>query len=263
MLVLVAAGLVGIAGMMGGCATQPQRLRVMTYNIRHGEGMDGRVDLERVARVIIAADPDLVALQEIDRQASRTGGVDQAVRLGELTGMHSGFAKFMDFGGGEYGLAILSKSPIDEMRRLQLPPGKREPRAVLAVRTTPTGWASPVVFVSLHFDWLDDDAERFAQAQSLLEQLGDEDGLVVLAGDFNDTPESRTMQLVFGSFANADKPAEDRLTFSSTEPDREIDFIVYQPADRVTGTAHVIDEPMASDHRPVVADFTYEVDSPR
>ncbi len=260
---MVVALTVVISGVLGGCAAAPAHsLRVMAYNIRHGEGMDGLVDLERIARVIVEADPDLVALQEIDNRTGRTGGVDQAVRLGALTGMHSGFATFMNFGGGEYGLAILSKSPIDEIMRLPLPPGKHEPRAALAVRTTPRGWASPVVFVSLHFDWLQEDTERFAQAQSLLGQLVVEDGLVILAGDFNDTPESRTMQLVFESFANAEKAEGDRLTFSSTAPDREIDFVVSRPAGALVGASRVIDEPMASDHRPVVADFIYRAGSP-
>ena len=255
-----------VTSVLTGCAAVPagtETVRVMTYNIHHGEGMDGKVDLERVALVIIEAEADLVALQEVDVGTSRTGGVDQAVRLGELTGMHSAFAKFMDYEGDEYGLAMLSKMPIEEITRIPLPPGKREPRAALAVRTTLSGHVSPIVFVSLHFDWLRDDAERFAQAQSLIEQLGDEDLPIILAGDFNDTPDSRTMQLMFVSFKNADKPEDDRFTFSSTEPRREIDFVVYRPGDAFAGSAWVVDEPMASDHRPVVADLVYDADWPR
>lgn len=255
-----------VTSVLTGCAAVPAgtgSVRVMTYNIHHGEGMDGAVDLERIASVIVAADPDLVALQEVDLRTSRTGGVDQAARLGELTGMHSAFATFMDFDGGEYGLAVLSKTPIEEITRIPLPPGKREPRVALAVRTTPSVSGSPIVFVSLHFDWLGDDAERFAQAQSLIEQLDNEDLPIILAGDFNDTPDSRTMQLVFGSFENADKPAHDRFTFSSIEPRREIDFVVYRPGAAFAGSAWVVDEPMASDHRPVVADLVYDADWPR
>ena len=41
-------------------------LRLVAYNIHHGEGMDGKLDLERIARVIAAEKPDLVALQEVD-----------------------------------------------------------------------------------------------------------------------------------------------------------------------------------------------------
>src|SRR5687768_15481548 len=75
----------------------PLRLRVLTYNIHHGEGVDGRLDLERIARVITAEEPDLVALQEVDVKTRRTGGVDQAAELARLTGMHFAFGKAIDY----------------------------------------------------------------------------------------------------------------------------------------------------------------------
>src|SRR5688572_3660564 len=83
------------------------RLRVLTYNIHHGEGTDARFDLERLARIIREARPDLVALQEVDRRTRRASGVDQAAELGRLTGMNVVFGKAMDHDGGEYGQAIL------------------------------------------------------------------------------------------------------------------------------------------------------------
>ncbi|MEX2025646.1 MAG: endonuclease/exonuclease/phosphatase family protein, partial [Pirellulaceae bacterium] len=62
------------------------QLRVLTYNIHHGEGIDGKLDLPRIARVIESVDPDLVALQEVDRRVERTGSVDQPAELARLTG---------------------------------------------------------------------------------------------------------------------------------------------------------------------------------
>jgi endonuclease/exonuclease/phosphatase family metal-dependent hydrolase len=68
----------------------PQPLRVLAYDIRHGQGLDGRLDLDRIARLIMRAEPDLVALQEVDRGAARTNAVDQAAVIqkscGKLTG---------------------------------------------------------------------------------------------------------------------------------------------------------------------------------
>ena len=64
-------------------------MRILTYNIHHGEGLDGRIDLPRIAAVIAAQRPDLVALQEVDRNARRSGGVDQAAELGRLTGLQA------------------------------------------------------------------------------------------------------------------------------------------------------------------------------
>ena len=87
-------------------------INVVSYNIKHGAGMDGRLDLSRSANVLEALKPDLVALQEIDNTCTRSGGKNQAAELGKALGMHHAFGKFMDFQGGEYGLAVLSRYPI-------------------------------------------------------------------------------------------------------------------------------------------------------
>src|ERR1700724_2661395 len=83
-------------------------LRVLTYNIHHGEGTDGRFDLSRLARVMKSVQPDVIALQEVDRGTERSGGVDQLAELARLTDMHAEFGKAMDYSGGGYGVAWLS-----------------------------------------------------------------------------------------------------------------------------------------------------------
>ena len=98
--------------------TVPTILRVLTYNIHHGEGMDGRFDLPRLAGIMTSADPDLIALQEVDQGTERAGGVDQVAELGRLTGMRPVFGKAMDFQGGAYGVGVLSRKPI---RRVENP----------------------------------------------------------------------------------------------------------------------------------------------
>lgn len=226
-------------------------LRVLTYNTHHGEGTDGVLDLQRIADVINASGAELVALQEIDDRAARTGSVDQAAEIARLTGMHHAFAPFMDFQGGRYGLAILSAHPIGSTRTIHLPPGKHEPRVALAADIDiPAG--GTVTLVCLHLDWLRDDTERFAQAQALIDALEGDAG-VILAGDFNDTPDSRTMRLFAETFTNAAKPEGARATFPSDTPRTEIDFIMYRPASAWAGSAQVLDEQSASDHRPVLA----------
>lgn len=92
----------------------PWRIRVLTYNIHHGEGLDGKVDLGRIAQVIQQAAPDVVALQEVDLGTERTGRVDQAAELGRLTGLHAVFGKAFDYSGGRYGAALLSRWSIQE-----------------------------------------------------------------------------------------------------------------------------------------------------
>ncbi len=120
------AGRVAIAGSRQG--TQgPTTLRILAYNIHHGAGNDEVLDLERIAELIRSLDPDLVALQEIDNRTERTGGVAQAARLGQLTGMGSAFGKFMDYQGGEYGMAVLSRLDYEKPTNHVLPAGP-EPR---------------------------------------------------------------------------------------------------------------------------------------
>src|SRR5258707_15896745 len=90
----------------------PVVVRVLTYNIHHGEGTDGEFDLPRLANVIKSVEPDLVALQEVDEATERASGVDELAELGRLTGMHTAFGKAMDFQGGAYGVGVLSRWSI-------------------------------------------------------------------------------------------------------------------------------------------------------
>ncbi|MBT8045323.1 MAG: hypothetical protein KJO79_10270, partial [Verrucomicrobiae bacterium] len=83
-------------------------LRVLSYNIHHGVGLDGKLDLGRIAKVIRKQNPDLVALQEVDKLVTRSDKTDQAVVLAKYLGLHVVFGKSIDFQGGVYGNAILS-----------------------------------------------------------------------------------------------------------------------------------------------------------
>ncbi|NNF41995.1 MAG: metallophosphoesterase [Phycisphaerales bacterium] len=255
--------LVGLlAGCVAACTPVPPTtvtpnatLRVMAYNVKTGLGLDGRRDLSRIAEVIRAAAPDVVTLQEIDRGATRSARVDQPRALGRRLGMDHAYGPFMAFQGGEYGMAVLSRYPIRDARNLPLPEGRREPRTALAIEVeTPAG---VVTVVGVHLDWLADDAERFAQAEALIAHVETLDGPVVLAGDFNDEPGSRTITLLRERFVEVAKPAGERFTFPAGTPDREIDYVFLRPAAGLRGiSARVIDEPVASDHRPVVAECT-------
>jgi endonuclease/exonuclease/phosphatase family metal-dependent hydrolase len=230
----------------------PLELRVVSYNIKHGRGMDEVVDLERTAAVIRPLRPDIVGLQEVDDRAKRSGSVAEAERLGQLLGLQHAFGKFMDFQGGAYGLAVLSRHPIVRSTPVQLPEGN-EPRVALMVEIRlPDG--STMAAINLHFDWVRDDGFRYAQAETLAKHLDTLKMPYVLLGDFNDVPGSRTLALFRARATEAAKPAGGNLTFSSTKPEREIDYIFYAPADAFRAReVRVIDEAVASDHRPVLA----------
>lgn len=120
-------------GRRGARGTRP--LSAATWNIRHGWGADGSVDLERVARVLRSLEADIVGLQELDRGWSRSGRVDQPARLAELTGMEIVFRATVAGRAGEYGLAIASTQRV--AARFEPLPGRQneEPRGVIVART--------------------------------------------------------------------------------------------------------------------------------
>lgn len=233
-------------------AAQQPVLRILAYNIKHGEGMDGVIDLERAARVIRELDPDIVALQEIDSVVERTSGVDQASRLGELTGMYSVFGAFFDYQGGRYGMALLSKFPIKSYANHWLPEGT-EPRTGLAARIQLGESGQEIIVVGIHLYRTPE--QRLAQASGLVDIYRDETTPVIMAGDFNSLPDSEVLTLLKQYWHVPDK-GEDRLTYPSDVPLREIDYIMYRPADCFDVVEHrVIHEPLVSDHRPVLIEL--------
>jgi len=232
----------------------PQTLRVLAYNIHHGAGLDGELNLERIASVINDVAPDVVALQEVDSSVTRTNGVDQASVLATMTGMRSVFGHFMDFQGGRYGMALLSRLPILESTNHRLPEGE-EPRTAVAARLRLPDTDDEVVVIGIHF--YRSEEERLAQAQALLDIYESEETPVILAGDFNSTPGSPVMNFITQQWMVPDK-GEGHFSFPADEPAREIDFIGVRPADRFTVVeSRVIPELVASDHRPVLLVVEY------
>lgn len=239
-------------------------LRILCYNIHYGQGMDGVYDVARLAEVIKAAKPDLVALQEVDVGVKRSGRVHQAQRLGELTGMAVRFGPSQHFEGGLFGNAVLTRLPILDVQIHPLPYTEATPerttypRGAIAVTVTaPDG--KPLRFVSTHFQHnVPEDRVAEALAINELFAAGDEGPRTVLAGDMNAKPDEEPVRLLLERWTNAtdDPPSP---TVPVVNPVSRIDYIFFRPAVAFRlREARVIAETMASDHRPVFAELEIE-----
>ena len=239
-----------LAVLLTGSLEAQATLRVAAYNVKHGLGMDGVIDLERVADVLRPLDADVITLQEIDRGVERTDGVNQAARLGALLGMEVHFGDFMPYQGGEYGMAVLTRLPVAGVTNLRLPDGA-EPRTALEVRVAVGREGRIVSVVGIHFYRTPE--ERLAQADSVTSYFEETERPVVLAGDFNSRRGDRVMASLAQEWMVLDKEG-DVDTFPADAPTREIDFVLVRPVGAFEIVTHrVIDEAVASDHRPLLA----------
>lgn len=230
----------------------PSLVRVLSYNIHHGEGVDGRLDLERIARVLLSVEPDLVALQEVDRRVSRTQSVDQPSELARLTAMHVVFGANIPLQGGHYGNAILSRYPFVRHENHLLPNfDGSEQRGVLLAEIEVN--RTPVLFLATHLDFRSDPRERLASTKAInLLATKNVNAPAILAGDLNDTPGSGTLRELETQWAGVrDEPF---FTIPVGKPTKQIDFILQRPGDRwQVMETRVLDEAIASDHRAILS----------
>lgn len=235
-------------------AAEPLRLRILSYNIHHGAGVDGKLDLPRIAGVIRGAEPDLVALQEVDRIVERSGRVDQPAELAKLLDMHVAFGANIRLQGGQYGNAVLSKFPLVRHENRLLPNVDRgEQRGLLDADVGLPGGRGELRFLVTHFDHRPDDRERRASVEQVnrLAML-QPDRPTILAGDLNDGPSSAVLRELDTRWRRTND--EPRPTVPVDRPVQQIDFVLVRPVDRwkIVET-RVLDEAVASDHRAVLA----------
>lgn len=230
---------------------QNLRLRILSYNIHHAEGVDGKLDVPRIAQVILSVDPDLVALQEVDKNTIRTGKVNQDIELSRLTKMNSVFGSNITFQGGQYGNAILSKFPIIKNKNFLLPNvDSGEQRGLLQSQIQISNKEN-VLFFSTHLDHRRSDTERLASAKAINQIISlDNKSPAILAGDFNDVPDSPTLKELGKVWLRTNKKI--LRTIPASKPSRQIDYIFVQPKERwKIIESQVLDEDIASDHRAI------------
>lgn len=235
--------------------TEAFGLKVLSYNVHHCNppSKPGLIDVDGIAKVILDSKADLVGLQEIDVNNERSGvHLDQAEKLAELTGMHFYFSKGIDYQGGAYGTAILSKYPISGMETIALPVETGTEQRTLSVLTAELPDGQNVRFANTHLDFTSD-ANALVQAQAITEYFKNEVKPIILVGDFNAEAGSMTidhLDVVFDRTCEQGCPP----TIPVVNPRKTIDFIFYSPRFGIKTMLHeVIQEHYASDHLPVWA----------
>lgn len=231
-------------------------LRVMTYNIHVGVGMDKKLDLQRIAGVINAARPDLVGLQEVDRGVKRTEGKDEIAELAALTRMEYAFAPNLDYQGGKYGVAILSRFPIKSTEHRMFE-NKREAERRGMLRVEVEVERKTLNFVTTHLDYQFEDGRLF-ETEQMLKFLEGLKGPLIVVADLNDEPAGSAYKLMRTRFDDAwvtSGAKTEGFSYPADKPVKRIDHIFYSTGDRMRARKSWVIETLASDHVPVMAEI--------
>lgn len=223
-------------------------IRVLSYNILHGATTNRNNDLDVVARAILKADPDVAALQELDYRTNRADRLDVTAEIAKRTNMVSIFAKAVDWDGGEYGQALLSKYTFLKTGKVDLPTHKgNEPRiAIESLLILPSG--DTIRLIGTHLDHQKDSTERIEQAEEL-NRLIDENIPSILAGDMNDIPGSETIKILESRWGFSYDPEDPVPTFPSHAPEKKIDYVMFYPKERwKVVKRQIFCDKVASDH---------------
>lgn len=234
---------------------QPITLRVLTYNIFHGATMKDDFNLDLIANVISDLNPDLVALQEVDFKTNRAKKMDLATELGYRTKMTSIFGKAMNYNGGAYGVAILTKMPVVASRNVPLPfSAGNEPRTSLGV-TIELHSGDTIHFVCTHLDHQKNSTDRIDQANRINEIFLKNSHPAVLAGDLNDSPDSETISILKKHWSDSETGLF-HPTYPSQNPKQKIDYILFQPSNRwKVAKTRVVCDSVSSDHCAVFSEL--------
>lgn len=249
--------------------SKPVRLNILSYNIHYGVGMDSQKDLERIAALITKLDPDLVGLQEVSDSA-------MTATIGRLTDMMAVFGasteteppnlyRLLDIPVPEaqlhYGDAILSKHPFQYQGNLSIPSASSSRYEAMCIDVDLSeeyGEETMVRFITTHFDYLKTLGSKAARlaAVDVIEAAFLNDGIdlpCILTGDLNATPGSAPLTLLEEKGWVLEDMGRKLPTVPSTSPRKQIDYVLVRPEHswRIIDVS-VVEEELASDHRPIL-----------
>lgn len=216
-----------------------ERFRLATFNVHHCRGRDGRVDVERTARVILSLRVHLIALQELDRNLSRSGHIDEPAVLSEHTGFRVAFHPTLTIEQGEYGIAIATREGLETAVQHLPRREKEEPRVVVEAR-----WRGLSVLTT-HL--ARDVTARATQIEALATMVGGVPPPVVVLGDLNERRGG------LGPLRDAGLHPGPRPWPSLKFPTGAIDHVLVGPELTILRARRV--PTVASDHLPLVVDI--------
>lgn len=222
-------------------------LKLMSYNIKNANGMDDVCNFQRIANVINNASPDVVAIQEVDSMTNRSGQKYVLGEIAERTQMHGYFAPAIDYDGGKYGIGLLTKQLPLRLQTLPLP-GREEARTLILAEF------ADYIYCCTHMSLTEED--RMKSLELVKAFTSSSTKPLFLAGDMNAEPESGFIKELQKDFQILSNPKQH--TFPALDPKETIDYIATLKQNAkgfAVISAKVINEPMASDHRPILVEL--------
>lgn len=223
-------------------------VKVLSFNILHGRTTKGDFNLDVLAKLIVDAKPDFVAMQEVDFNTNRSKKYDLVTELGWRTHLAPLFARAMNYDGGEYGEGVLSRFSFFETRNVALPyVAGEEPRAALEVVTVLPS-EDTIAFVGTHLAHEGEEG-RVLQTQRINAVFSKNSYPTILAGDLNAVPGSEPINILEKVWTPSYNKKNPEFTYPSDNPTRKIDYVMFYPGNRwrVLKTK-VIQDTIASDH---------------
>lgn len=227
----------------------PLSLKIASYNVHNAIGMDDVVDFDRIAKVINDMEVDAIAIQELDSATERSNGLVILDELAKRTNMTGTFNSSIQFDGGKYGNGILTKEQPLRTEATALP-GREEERSLLIVEL------EHYVVCCTHLSLNKQDRQ---ESIKLIKQQTEkyQSKPLFLAGDLNALPNSNEIKNLSENWILLSDSLQ--ATYPSDTPTEVIDYIFLKSNNlfsTVVKNAAVVDEPIASDHRPLWVEVT-------
>jgi endonuclease/exonuclease/phosphatase family metal-dependent hydrolase len=234
--------------------TAQSTITVLTFNIHHGANSKEHNTIVQIGRLIREYKPDIIALQEVDSVTTRSRGQEHLGQLSRLTSMYPLYGSAIDFQGGKYGTAILSKYPIIASQKMMLPnPDKTEQR-ILQCAYVELSEDKTIRFCNSHLDH-QSPLNRSLQLAFIDKTLENSIQPVIWCGDLNTDPDDPDIEKLLDRWSDAGR---DSHTSTLVGTGARIDYILSLKKSELELVRYrVLNVPKLSDHLPVLATYRF------